>query len=419
MIERFLKRPLVRRCLERSPLAEVVEAFVVHLDGRGYGKHTIQAYLEATAHFGRWLRQQRRDLAQVDEPTVDTFLKHHLPQCRCPPPCNRTVHLVRAALRQLLVVLRAIGAVARVSAPASHADGLLARFEAHLTRTCGVAPATVHVRLRVARDLLVARFGSGPVEPAMLAPADVRRFVMARALVLAPASTNAIGTAIRSFLRFLDLHGCGPKGAALAVPRAANWRLTGLPPILTDNELTAFLAAFDRTTPLGRRDYAIALCLSGLGLRAGEVARLKLGDVHWRAATIAIAPGKARRGDLLPLPACIAEALADYLRHGRPETRERLIFVHHRAPRGQGGGPSLIRIAVRRAFARAGLDARFTGTHVLRHTAATRLLRGGASMKEVADVLRHRSLDTSAIYAKVDLPMLVNVALPWPGEVRS
>jgi integrase len=188
---------------------------------------------------------------------------------------------------------------------------------------------------------------------------------------------------------------------------------------LTDDELTAFLATFDRTTALGRRNYAIAVCLSGLGLRAGEVARLTLDDVDWRAGTIAIAPSKGRRGDRLPLPAHVADALVDYLRHGRPETRVRFIFVHHRVPRGQGGGPSLVRSAVRLAYARAGLGARFSGTHVLRHTAASRLLRSGASMKEVADVLRHRSLDTSAIYAKVDLPALASVALPWPGEVRS
>ena len=167
------------------------------------------------------------------------------------------------------------------------------------------------------------------------------------------------------------------------------------------------------------RDYAIALCLSGLGLRASEVARLTLDDVDWRAATIGIAPSKGRRGDCLPLPAYIAKALVDYLRHGRPETRARFIFVHHRAPLGRGGSASLVRSAVRLAYARVGLDARFTGTHVLRHTAATRILRNGGSMKEVADVLRHRSLDTSAIYAKVDLPMLADVALPWPGKVRS
>jgi site-specific recombinase XerD len=419
MIERFLKRPRVQQRLERSPLASVVEAFVAHLDGRGYSKTTVQAYLQAAAHFALWLCRSRRSLDQTDETAVELFLTRHLPRCRCPAPRSRTTPVVRAALHQLVMVLRSTDRLPKLSPPAAPADAVLASFELHLTHTCGAAPATRLFYVRQARDLLVARFGTGPVDLAALTSTDVREFVTGRSRVLTPASTNAVGTAMRSFLRFLHLQGCASAGAALAVPRTANWRLASLPSILTDDELTAFLTVFDRTTSMGRRNYAIALCLSGLGLRAGEVARLTLDDVDWRAGTVAIAPGKGRRADRLPLPAHIVEALADYLRHGRPETRARFIFVHHRAPRGQGGGPSLVRSAVRLAYARAGLDARFTGTHVLRHTAATRLLRSGASMKEVADVLRHRSLDTSAIYAKVDLSALAGVALPWPGEVRS
>lgn len=418
MIERYLKGPSVRH-LERRPLASMIGAFVVHLEARGYGKTTIQAYLQAAAHFGRWLQRTRRGLAQADETAVDIFLTRHLPHCRCSTPRIRTRHIVRASLHQLVAVLRAAGTLPTRSLAASAVDLVVARFELHLTHTCGAAAATRHYYLREARDLLDARFGAGPVDLSALTPADVREFVAARARVLAPASVNSVSTAVRCFLRFLDLHGCVLGAAAFAVPRAANWRLAGLPATLTNDELTAFLTAFDRTTSIGRRDYAIAMCLSGLGLRASEVARLTLDDVDWRAATIAIAPGKSRRGDCLPLPAYIAKALVDYMRNGRPETRARFIFVHHRAPLGQGGSASLVRSAVRLAYARVSLDARFTGTHVLRHTAATRILRNGGSMKEVADVLRHRSLDTSAIYAKVDLPMLADVALPWPGKVRS
>lgn len=419
MIERFIKRPHVRQRLERSPLASMIGAFVDHLDARGYGKTTAQVYLQAAAHFGRWLQRTRRDLAQADETAVEIFLTRHLPHCRCPTLRIRTRHVVRAALHQLVAVLRAAGALPTTSLAASAADLVVAKFELHLTHTCGAAAATRHYYLREARDLLYTRFGSGPVDLAALTPADVREFVAVRARVLTPAAVNAVSTAVRSFLRFLHLHGCVSGGPAFSLPRAANWRLAGLPATLTNDELTAFLAAFDRTTAIGRRDYAIALCLSGLGLRASEVARLTLDDVDWRAATIAIAPGKGRREDRLPLPAYIAKALVDYMRHGRPETRARFIFVHHRAPLGRGGSASLVRSAVRLAYARVGLDARFTGTHVLRHTAATRILRNGGSMKEVADVLRHRSLDTSAIYAKVDLPMLADVALPWPSKVRS
>jgi integrase len=239
-----------------------------------------------------------------------------------------------------------------------------------------------------------------------------------RGKALTPSSTNSVVNAIRSFIRYLQLRGIGSSAWVAAVPRAAVWRLAQVPEVLTDEEVSAFLAAFDRTCAHGRRDYAIAVCLLDLGLRAGEVADLTLADVDWRAGTLTIAAGKSRRASKVPLPARVARALADYLRHGRPETSDRALFVHHRPPRGRRIGPAVVRSAVRLAYARAGLDSRLTGTHVLRHTAATRMLRAGVSMKEIADVLRHRSLDASAIYTKVDLPELAAVALPWP-KVRS
>jgi integrase/recombinase XerD len=248
----------------------------------------------------------------------------------------------------------------------------------------------------------------------VLAPQDVPAFVTARAAGLAPGSANVIAIAMRSFLRYLRLLGVGDTGWLAAVPRAARWRLATLPSVLTDGEVSAFLAAFDRTTATGRRGYAIGLCFSELGLRVGEVARLALDDVDWRAGLLTVAPGKTRRASQLPLHPKLARALADYLRHGRPPTPSRVIFVHHRAPRGVPLGPSGVRCAVRAAYRGARLDARWTGTHVLRRTAATRMLRAGVSLKEIADVLGHRSLDTSAIYAKVDRAALADVALRWP-----
>ena len=261
--------------------------------------------------------------------------------------------------------------------------------------------------------MLVARFGQGAVDLAALRPNEFRDFLTARARDLCPASANGVSNAVRALVRFLVLHGFRSVGAPSAVPRAAVWRLSHVPRVLSDAEVGAFLGAFDRTTALGRRDYAIAICLLVFGLRAGDVAAITLDDIDWRAGTLAIRSGKTRRATRLPLPAQVAAALADYLRRGRPTTTERAVFVHHRAPRGARGEASLIRVAVRRAYARAGLDPRLTGTHVLRHTAATRLLRTGASMKEIADVLGHRSLNTTAIYAKVDWAALQSVALAW------
>lgn len=415
MIQEFFERPHVQRRLQRGRLATVFGAYVDHLKDRGYGRVTIQQYVQAVEHFGGWLARRGHKLAGCDLVLVDEFLARHLPRCRCRRQRSRAMPTVRAALRQLLAILPSAGAERAVVAPATTSvDGIVSAFDHHLLQTCGLAAATRYGYRREVRALLVARFGTGAVDMGALGPTEVRGFVTARAQHLCPASANSVSNAVRSLVRFLALQGIRTVGAPSAIPRAAVWRLSHVPRVLSDTELAAFLAAFDRTTALGRRDYAIAICLVALGMRAGEVAAITLDDIDWRAATLAIPAGKSRRGTRMPLPAQVAAALAEYLRFGRPRTAERAVFVHHRAPRGTRGNASLIRIAVRRAYARADLDPRLTGTHVLRHTAATRLLRAGASMKEIADLLRHRSLDTCAIYAKVDRTALQGVALPWP-----
>ncbi|TAK29534.1 MAG: integrase [Myxococcaceae bacterium] len=413
MLDQFFRRRRVRRRIQRNLLAEALTALADHLGRRGHPEVVLQSYMQAAEHFGYWLRRKGFAAADVNAGTVRTFLVRHLPHCHCPPPHPRAIPLVRAALHQLVLVVHA-----RDPAPQELSltplDAITGGFDAHLRTTCGLAVATRRAYGHHVRELLVARYGAGPIDLAALTLADVTAFVAARGARLAPASANAITLAVRSFLRYLRLQGIGDARWVAAVPRAAQWSLATLPRVLTDAELSAFLAAFDRATATGRRGYALALCFTELAMRVGEVARLALEDIDWRAGVLTLAPGKTRRASQLPLPASVAAALADYLQHGRPTTTSRVIFVHHRAPRGQPLGPSGMREDVRRAYRRAGLDARLTGTHVLRHTAATRMLRAGVSLKEIADVLGHRSLDTSAIYAKVDRSALTEVALPWP-----
>ncbi len=202
-----------------------------------------------------------------------------------------------------------------------------------------------------------------------------------------------------------------------AVPTAAHWRLGALPDYLEEEEVTALMAAFDRTLPQQQRDYAIVRCLVDLGLRSCEVAALRLDDIDWRHATLAVHIGKAHRTDILPLPAQTGEAIAEYLHNGRPVAKSRSVFVRHRAPVDMPITASLIRSVVRQTAMRSGLTDRLGGPHVLRHSAATRMLQGGATLKQIADVLRHRSLDTTLIYAKVDLPRLAAIAQAWPGAI--
>jgi integrase/recombinase XerD len=412
MLDRYFRSRRVRDRVAHNPLGEHLAALAEHLDRRGHTATVVQSYVQAAEHFGHWLLRSGRTAEDVDANLVRTFLTQHIPRCRCSVPRSRTVATLRAALHQLVLVMQTRRAQRASLTPI---DSVSMAFDSHLTATCGLAASTRLSYGRFVREFLAVRYGTGPIDLTALTTADLPAFVSARATGLAPGSANVIAIAMRSFLRYLRLLGIGNTRWLAAVPRAAQWRLATLPSVLTEGELSAFLAAFDRTTATGRRGYAIGLCFAELGLRVGEVARLALDDVDWRAGLLTLAPGKTRRASQLPLHPKLARALADYLRHGRPPTRSRVIFVHHRAPHGAPLGPSGVRCAVRAAYRRAGLDARWTGTHVLRHTAATRMLRAGVSLKEIADVLRHRSLDTSAIYAKVDRAALAEVALRWPG----
>ena len=229
-----------------------------------------------------------------------------------------------------------------------------------------------------------------------------------------PATAKAVRTALRSLIRFAQLGGLCDGRLVFAVPRIAQWKRAQLPRALSDQELALLLNAFDRSTAIGRRDYVITLCLAQLGLRAGEVAALSLDDFDWRSGTLRLVGGKERRASVLPLPRPLGQALVNYLRKDRPPTRSRRVFVRNRAPFDKPLASNGVSAIVGRAFARARLGVAIKGAHVLRHTAATRMVCAGASLKEVADVLRHRSLETTMIYTKLDLPTLAAVAHPWP-----
>ena len=297
-------------------------------------------------------------------------------------------------------------------------DTLLAAFERHLRTVRGATPQTRLEYTRYVREYLEGHHGE-TVDVTRLQAADLIDFVVERAARCAAGTAKLVATSLRSFLRFLQMKGLCDTRLVAAIPTVANWKLARLPKTLTDEQLRALLDAFDRRSATGCRDYAIALCLSHLGLRAGEVARLTLDDIDWRAGTLRIVEGKARRDGILPLPVRIGQAIVTYLRRGRPSTAQRWVFVRHRVAAGRPLSSSAVCSAIRRAFERSRAEGvRSKGAHALRHTAATRMLRAGASLKDLADVLRHRSLDTTAIYTKVDLPRLAAVALPWP-RVRS
>jgi integrase/recombinase XerD len=223
-----------------------------------------------------------------------------------------------------------------------------------------------------------------------------------------------VRTALRSLFRFLRVLGYGDERLEHAIPAIAHWRMATLPRGLTEQQLTQVLAAFDPQTPCGLRDRAMVLCLSTLGLRPSELAELHLEDIDWRGGTIGLRTRKMRRGAVLPLPREAGRAIASYLRKSRPATTERRVFVQHLARRrGKPISGHTITEAVVRTLHRAGVDAPIKGAYVFRHTVASRLVARGAALKEVADFLGHQSLESTTIYAKVNLPALCEVALPW------
>jgi len=402
------ERPLGR--LGRATSAAAAASYEATLRARRLAPTTIERYLQIVAHFAEW--------RPADSPAavhaVDAFLSTHLPGCTCARSGRRAVTENRAALR---LWLRATGMPPAAPSPWTPVDAEVAAFDAYLRDVCGAAVQTRVRRRRHVGVFLTDLFGAQPIRYQALCPSVLTSWVTTRAQHVRPVTAGAIASDLRSYLRYLALQGVAVAGLAEALPRVAQWRLASVPKHLTPTDLAQFVAAFDRATPRSCRDYAMALCLATWGLRACEVAGLGLADIDWRSAAVTIRATKTHRARVVPLTSDLGAALARYLRV-RPATSSDHVFVRMGVLEGEALTPSVVRSAMRLGYRRAGLPASVTGTHRLRHTAATRLVNAGASLKEVADALGHASLDTTAVYAKVDLARLRQVAMPWPEGAR-
>lgn len=397
-----------------SQLAPYVDAFKHHMTEGRYASHTASAYVACIAHFAHWSTLCHLDIHRLDEAVVQEFLDGHLPRCDCAWPVHRVRSDLRAALGHLLVVLRANAVIAEPPLGTTPADMELCRFDEHMSHVRGLAPKTRSQYLRIVRCLLIQQFANRTVIIPSIKPDDVRRFLAGQSeLYITSASAGMPVSALRGYFRYRTACGDQVHHLVGVVTYPANWQLASLPKALSSDEVEHLLAALGDPCRSSRRDDAIVRCALDLGLRGGEVAKLGLDDIDWRAGTVRLRRTKSRREDVLPLPEATGRAIADYLKFERPQTTNRAVFVRRIAPRDQPIGPDLVRKAIRQAYARAGLP--YTRAHLLRHTMASRLLEGGSSLKEVADVLRHRSLNTTLIYAKLDSRKLAAVALPWPG----
>jgi len=296
-------------------------------------------------------------------------------------------------------------------------DSLVEAYKQHQRRTRGLRDSTLEGYDRVVRPLVREALGENPIDPTHLSPSDVIEFVASISGRWAPASMKVVRTALRSFFRFLRAQGLCDGRLEAAVPTVAHWRLSTLPRYLSRAQLQRVLTTLDLSTQCGDRDRAIVLCLATLGLRPSEVADLCLEDIDWRDGAICLRARKSRRGAVLPLPREAGRAIAAYLRTERPPTGERRVFVKHLGPhRGEPISRHAVYHVAVRTLRRAEVETTLGGgAYTFRHTVASHMVQRGVSLKEVADFLGHRSIDTAAIYAKLDLPALGEVALPWPG----
>ena len=401
--------------LAKGPLAPHVDAYKQYLTDCGYAATTFANCIRSITHFAQWVHGRRLPLRRINEVAIAEFLDNHLPRCRCTGPVQRDRRSLSAALGHLLGVLRAQGAVAPPTARTTPVTEELRRYDEYMDHVRGLAPKTRSIALRIVSRLLVSRFGSDAVNIAAIKPDHVRNFFAQQAkLYSKPANAGTVVATLRGYFRYRTSLGDAVHGLVGVLSYPANWQLSSLPKTLTAEEVEHLVSSLGKPGRSMRRADAIVRCALDLGLRSGEVARISLDDIDWRVGTITLRHTKSRREDVLPLPVATGKAISAYLTHERPTTSNRAVFVRHVAPRDQPVGPDLVRKTIRQAFMRAGLP--YTRSHLLRHTMANRLLAGGSSLKEVADVLRHRSLNTTLIYAKLDSRNLVEVALPWPGS---
>lgn len=388
-----------------------VDAFVAHLCGLGYAALTVRTRRQIAASFARWTRQRQLAVAHLDESQVAAFLR------KAPRRSRSREGAIRSTLRLFLEHLRAEGEVPTPPPPSDESPSavLQERYERHLRSERGLAEKTIRLYRPFVRDFLAGRVvPSDRVGVAGLGPQDVRDFLLARARMQHGISAKLLGTALRSFLRFLFLAGDTPVDLSLGVPAIRHWRLANVHPYISPSEVELTLRACDPATPVGRRDHAVLLLLARLALRAGEVLALDLGDIRWRTGEILVR-GKGRVLDRMPLLPEVGAALALYLCEDRGQSGSRRVFLRMRAPRVGFASQTAVGSIVRRALTRAGLRPPLRGAHLLRHSLATTMIRRGASMAEIGEILRHRSPETTEIYAKVDFEALRAVALPWPG----
>lgn len=412
MLSDYYEAPWRLTRMRATCVGPYIDDFSATLAEAGYSPFTIRGYLRAADHAGRWADRRRVALASWDDDILVRFGRH-LRRCTCIRSNKGVFGDAVAGVRLLLAHLRVHGVIAATTPvpTTSRYAPISERFADWMLRHRGVAPRTTD-RYQRALQPFIEQLGE---EPKRYTVADIRGYVIEHLGAVGRGETRDAVTALRAFLRFLVAEGRVPSGIQHCVPTVPQWRLSSLPRYLDAPDVDRVVKSCDLTTSHGLRDYAILLLLARLGLRAGDVVRMTFNDIDWRGGTLRVR-GKGRREARLPLPQDVGDAILAYVERGRPRSSIDRVFLTTNAPRRPFASSAGISDLVRAALARAGIqNPPSHGAHLLRHSAATAMLRAGGSLDTIATVLRHRSPETTLHYAKVDVAMLQRIAQPWPG----
>jgi integrase/recombinase XerD len=389
-----------------------LDAFAASLSEQGYSGLTTKVKLRVIFKFSKWLQKKHLRIEDINESCITRFIRYQ----------NKR-NLLRSgdqlALKQFITFLRGIGLLSAFVPEVNVSDiqRIENSFAQYLQQERGLSQVTIDNYLPTIRRFLTERFHKRKIIFKKLCARDVSKFVLRYAHTMSPGRAKTMVNALRSFFRFVHLRGKIAIDLAVAVPTVARWQFSELPKFLQPEEVKRVLKSCDRSTGTGKRNYAILLLMSRLGLRAGEIVHMELDNILWETGELLVR-GKSIRDEKLPIPQDVGQAIVTYLRDVRPLCSSRRLFIRMVAPlRGFASSVNVCTI-VRRCLAKAGINTDFKGAHLFRHTLATNMLRGGANIAEIGEILRHQDPKSTEIYIKVDCASLRTIAQPWPGGAK-
>ena len=412
MNHQLFSNQALSQVLYTGPLVPHLDAFAAALSGQGYSRLTTKVKIRVISKFSQWLQKRHLVIEELNESCINKFIRY-----------RKKGNLMRSgdelALEHFIAFLREKGILSAFAPEIKVSDiqRVENNFAQYLQQERGLSQATIDNYLPTIRRFLTECFRKRKIIFKKLHARDISKFVLRYAHTMSPGRAKTMVNALRSFFRFLHQRGEVAIDLAAAVPTVARWQFSEIPKFLQPEQVKHILESWDRSTGTGKRNYAILLLMSRLGLRAGEIVHMELDDILWETGEL-IVKGKSSRDEKLPLPHDVGRAIATYLRDIRPPCSSRRLFIRMVAPlRGFSSSVTVCTI-VRDSLARAGINTEFKGAHLFRHTLATNMLRGGANIAEIGEILRHQDPNATEIYTKVDFESLRAIAQPWIGGAK-